>query len=336
MNKEVTHLPKEEILRSAEEFQTPFFLYEEARLRKNCRTFRDTFRKYFPDFQPLFAVKANPNPAILKIIMDEGFGMDCSSEAEAWISQKIGATGMYTGNYTPAKELAFAKETGLILNLDDISMIPFLEEIGVPETLSFRINPGVGKGGMASLVVAGPDAKYGLPFEKAAEAYQQAKDLGVKKFGIHMMTGSNVDDENFFPSVVEKLLEIVAGLPVEIEFMNIGGGFGVPYHPDEKTLDLDKVASGIRKVVDEQCAKHGIKEPVLMAEPGRYISADMGYLVSKIQVIKDGYKKFLGIDASANDMPRPSIYGAYHHVTVLNNSTVVAMLIPWGTTIMEK
>ena len=320
MNKEVTYLPKEEILRSAEEFETPFFLYEEERLRKNCRTFRDTFRKYFPDFEPLFAVKANPNPTILKIIMDEDFGMDCSSEAEAWISQKIGATGMYTGNYTPARELAFAKDTGLILNLDDISMIPFLEEIGVPETISFRINPGVGKGGMESLIVAGPDAKYGLPFEKAAEAYQQAKDIGVKKFGIHMMTGSSVLDEDYFPSVVEKLLEIIAALPVEIDFMNIGGGFGVPYHPDEKTLDLDKVASGIRKVVDEQCEKHGIKEPVLSAEPGRFIAADMGYLVSKIQVIKDGYKKFLGIDASSNDMPRPSIYGAYHHVTILNDS----------------
>ena len=321
MNKDVIYLPERDIYRSVENFETPFFLYEEKRLRKNCQNFKNTFQKYFTDFQPLFAVKANPNPSILNIIMDEGFGMDCSSKSEAWICEKIGATGMYTGNYTPAKELSFAKKSGFILNLDDISMIPLLKEIGIPETLSFRINPGVGKGGMDSLVFAGADAKYGIPFEIAAEAYQKAKDLGVKKFGIHMMTGSNVDDETFFPSIVEKLLEIVAGLPVEIEFLNIGGGFGVPYHPDEKNLDLDKVASGIRKVVDKQCAIHGFKEPVLMAEPGRYIAADMGYLVSKIQVIKDGYKKFLGIDASANDMPRPSIYAAYHHVTILNDST---------------
>ncbi len=322
MNPDVLYFPREKIIEAAEKFESPFFVYEEKRIRDNCRRFKGAFVKYFPDFNPLFAVKTNPNPAVLKIIMEEGFGMDASSKAESWISKKLGAEGMYTGNYTPAEELKIAKESGLILNLDDLSMVEFLPQIGVPEVLSFRINPGVGAGAMESLVVAGPDAKYGVPHEKAVEAYSKAREAGVKRFGIHMMTGSNVNEEEYFAGVVEKLLVVVALLKkeadIEIEFMNIGGGFGVPYRPEEKTLDLDRVAGEIRRVFDEQCAKHGLKEPQLMAEPGRLIVADAGWLIGRVQVIKESYKKFIGINASSNDMPRPSIYGAYHHVSVVN------------------
>lgn len=345
INQQVVYFPKEAVLRAVEKFETPFFLYDEARLRENCRNFKKAFTKYFPDrrtvgkrcggfanlqtgFIPLYAVKANNNPELLKIIKEEGFGFDCSSESEAWITQKIGGWGMYTGNYTPVETLKYAKECGLILNLDDISMVPFLREIecGVSaptnaDCLSFRINPGIGGGERISVVTAGPDAKFGVPFEKAAEAYKAARELGVKKFGIHMMTGSNVPDENYFAKTVERLFEIVADIKektgIEIDFMNIGGGFGVPYKPEDKSLDIELVAKLIRGVFDRQCKKFGLKEPVLMAEPGRYIVADTGWLVGRVQVIKDGYKKFIGIDASSNDMPRPSIYGAYHYVTVV-------------------
>lgn len=321
MNQAVTTLPTEAVMRAAADFPTPFFLYDEARLRENCRVFRETFQRYFRDFKPLYAVKANPNPDVLRIVQSGGFGFDASSRAEAWIVGKIGGTGMYTGNYTPADELAFAASRGFILNFDDASMVPLLDEIGIPETLSFRVNPGMGRGDRESNVLAGPDAKFGVPFEKASAAYAAARDKGVKRFGIHMMTGSNSLDVEFFSQSVAKLFEIVAAIKretgIEIAFMNIGGGFGVPYRPEEPSLDLEAVAAGIRATFDASCAKFRLKEPVLYAEPGRYISADMGFLVGTVRVIKNGYKKFVGIDAAANDMPRPSIYGAYHHVSVI-------------------
>lgn len=321
MNESVTTFPKGAIVNAAAQFPTPFFLYDEERLRENCRAFRETFLAAFPTFRPLYAVKANPNPDVLRIIASEGFGFDASSSAEAWIVEKIGGTGMYTGNYTPAEELAYAAKRGFVLNLDDASMVDFLEEIGVPDTVSFRVNPGMGSGDRESNVLAGPDAKFGVPFEWAVDAYRSAKNKGVRRFGIHMMTGSNCLDAGFFAQSVEKLFGIVAAIKrdtgIEVEFMNVGGGFGVPYRPEEPTLDLRAVVAGIRKVVDEQCAKFDLKEPVLYAEPGRFITADMGFLVGTVRVIKNGYKKFVGIDAAANDMPRPSIYGAYHHVSVI-------------------
>lgn len=326
MNKDVIYLPEEAIKKAATEFETPFFLYEEKRIRDNARRFADAFKRHFPDFWPTYAVKANCNPEVLKILIDEGFDMDASSEAEAWLSKKLGVGGMYTGNFTTAETLKYAKDRGFILNLDDLSMVPFLEEIGVPEMISFRINPGVGKSTMKDNVFAGEDAKYGVPHEKAVEAYRAAREAGVKRFGIHMMTGSNVpiEEQDYFSNIVAKLFDVVAEIKketgIEIELMNIGGGFGVPYEPDRESLDIIKVANGIKEVFDAKCKEHDLKPPRMMAEPGRYISCDAGWLVGRVTVIKDSYKKFVGIDASTNDMPRPAFYGAYHYVTVLNDS----------------
>ena len=322
MNPNVTYFPKESVSESAGRFPTPFFLYKEKRIREKCRRLKNAFSKYFENFWPLYAVKANPNPDILRIILDEGFGLDVSSESEVWIANKLEAKGMFTGNYNPSQELKAAKGAGFILNIDDISQIPFLKEIGVPEILSFRINPGIGRAGIESNILAGPDAKYGVPFEKAADAYKQAKELGIKQFGIHMMTGSNVLDEDYFPAVVEKLFEVVANVKsktgIEIEMMNIGGGFGVPYKPDEKCLDIEIVARSVREVFDKQIDKYNLKKPRLLVEPGRYITADAGWLIARVFVIKNSYKKFVGVDAGMNDLPRPAIYGAYHHVSILD------------------
>lgn len=322
-NKNVLYLPEGEITKAAKRFPTPFFIYEEKRLRENCSRFRDTFKKFFPSFKPLFAVKANTNPALLKIIFSEGFGADASSEAEAWITAKLGADGMYTGNHTTLDELKFVRSTGkFTLNLDDISLLPALKKTGVPDFLSFRVNPGISKGGMKSLFLAGPDAKYGVPPWDIADAYSKAKRMGVKKFGIHMMTGSNVLDENYFPEVTARLLDIAAEVTkktgVEFEVLNIGGGFGMPYRPSEKSLNLEKTARMIRAVFDQKLAQHKIKEPALMAEPGRMIAADTGWLVTKVHVVKKSYKTFAGVDAGMNDLPRPAIYDAYHHITALN------------------
>jgi len=327
MNPEVIFYPRTAIEQAVEKFPTPFFLYNEKRIRDNCQRFKTAFTNYFPDFQPLYAVKANNNPEIVKIILNEGFNLDTSSESEVWLGNKLGATGMFTGNYNPAEELKYAKDCGFILNLDDASMLSFLPEIGVPEFLSFRINPGISEATIESNLLAGPNAKYGIPFEKAAEAYKQARDLGVKRFGIHMMTGSNVpiEKQDYFADITRKLFEIIADIKnktgIEIELMNIGGGFGVPYRPEERSLDLNELAKSVRTAFDESIVKYNLRAPKLMAEPGRYMTADAGFLIGKVTVIKDGYKKFVGIDASSADMPRPSIYGAYHHASVINNAS---------------
>ena len=325
-NPDVARLPREAILAAAERFETPFFLYDEARLRDNCRRFAGAFRRRFADFQPLFAVKANPNPEVLKVVAAEGFGMDASSETEVWLCHRLGYGGMYTANYTTAERLRFALERGFTLNLDDMANVPMLAELGPPPEIAIRLNPGVGKATTQSCVTAGPDAKYGVPHERAVEAYRRARDLGVERFGIHMMTGSNVplDESDYFTDVVERLFEVVVALRdqlgIEIGFMNIGGGFGVPYRPEEPSLDLERVAEGIKQVFDHARERHGLAPIRLMAEPGRIIAADAGWLVARVVLIKDSYKRFVGLDASSNDMPRPSIYGSYHHVTALNDA----------------
>jgi len=326
VNPKVTDLPASAIRRAAEKYPTPFFLYSEKKIRANCRCLKNTFHAYFPAFEPLYAVKANSNPHLLKIIFLEGFGADASSEAEAWIVKKLGAKGMYTGNYTPEEEFRFVVKTGsFMLNLDDLSMLETIRKIGVPEFLSFRVNPGISKGGMKSLYLAGPDAKFGVPLERIVEAYRRAKELGVKRFGIHAMTGSNVLDESYFESVAMILLEtagkIKKKLGICVERLNIGGGFGVPYRPDEKSLDLMKVAKGVRRAFDRQCAKYDLPEPRLIAEPGRIIMADTAWLIGRVNVIKESYKKFVGLDAGMNDLPRPAIYDAYHYVTVVGKKT---------------
>ncbi len=322
VNADVIRCPRQRLAEAAGRFPTPFFVYEEARLRHNCRCLREAFGKYFEAFAPLYAVKANANPHILKIMQDEGFGFDCSSPAEVWLANKLGGWGMYTGNYTTREELALVLASPrMLLNLDDVSLVATVADLGVPDFLSFRINPGITAGSMPSLLLAGADAKFGVPWEEAAAAYKAVKGLGVRRFGLHMMTGSNVLDEEYFFLVTRKLLEVAGAIKeeagVDFEYVNIGGGFGVPYCPDEGSLDLEKVARGVRAVFDDECPRRGLKEPKLMVEPGRFLAADAGFLVTRVHVIKDGYKRFIGVDAGMNDLPRPAVYGAYHHITVL-------------------
>ena len=322
-NPDVTALPEAAIERALERFETPFYIYDEAKVRAKCRALVRAFGSRFARFEPLYAVKANTNPEVLRIVYSEGFGGDCSSEAEAWITRELGASGMYTGNYTTEAEYRFVKDSGLLINLDDVSMLPMVERNGAPEFLSFRINPGIARGGMKSLVFAGEDAKFGVPAEQAVEAYRGAQRLGVRRFGIHMMTGSNVLDEGYFELTASKLLDIAGeirrqlGIEFEFERVNIGGGFGVPYRPEEPSLDLERLASGVRRAIDEGCARHGLREPSLMIEPGRWVLADCGWLVATVHVVKNARKTFAGVDAGMNDLPRPSIYDAYHHITVL-------------------
>lgn len=322
MNSNVIRCPQKIIAQAIQKFETPFWLYEESRLRTNCRQIQNAFKPYFPNFTPLYALKANSNPAIARIIATEGFGIDCSSEFEAKLTKKLGVFGMYTGNYTTRQEFAYVlKQKNILLNLDDISMIPTVVSLGLPKFISFRINPGISGGGTKSLVLAGSETKFGVPRQQAITAYHLAKQAGVKKFGIHMMTGSNVLDEKYFIQVADKLLKIAGTihkkLGIEFDCLNIGGGFGVPYRPEEPSLNLTKIARGLRAVFNRRCAEFNLKEPKLMIEPGRFITCDAGFFVTKVHVIKNSYKKFIGVDAGMNDLPRPAIYNAYHHITVL-------------------
>lgn len=322
MNPHVVRLPEDAITAALEQHETPFFLYEEARIRENCQRIKNAFASHFPNFVPLYAMKANSNPHILRVVASEGFGIDCSSEFEAYMTEQLGVFGMYTGNYTTREEFAYVlARKGILLNLDDPSMVPTVAALGMPEFLSFRINPGIAPEGENTFAFAGPDAKYGVHRDDAVHAYRLAKEAGAKRFGIHMMTGSNVLDPEYFTLIADKLLEIAGRvhqeLGIEFEYVNIGGGFGVPYHPEEPSLDLERVASGLRAVFDRRCAEFGFREPKLMMEPGRFVTCDAGFLVTKVHVIKEGKTRFVGVDAGMNDLPRPAIYDAYHHITVL-------------------
>lgn len=325
INPDVIRLPQRAIRRAARLFPTPFFIYDERQIRANCRAFDGAFRRYFPSFSPLYALKANTNPHLVKIVFSEGFNADASSEAEAWLARKLGATGMYTGNYTTEQEFRYVVRLGkLELNLDDITMLTTIRNIAVPEFISFRVNPGFSRGGMKSLFLAGPDAKFGVPLGDVVSAYKLAREMGVKRFGIHAMTGSNVLDESYFAEVAARLLDVASKLRndagIEIEKLNIGGGFGVPYRPDERSLDINAAARGVRRAFDDRCSAHRLREPILMAEPGRYIMANAGWLIGRVHVIKKSRKTFVGIDAGMNDLPRPAIYGAYHHISVLGKT----------------
>ncbi len=328
-NPEVLRYPEEAIKKSVEEFGTPFFLFEEGRIRERCREMQETFRKYFSDFRPIYAAKANFNPYILKIIQEEGFGLDCSSSAEVWMCNKLKAHGMHTGNNLSHEEITEILDTpNLLLNLDDLSMWEKVEELGrIPEFISFRINTGFAKeqGGVSGNLLSGENAKYGVPHEKAVEAYRRARDAGVARFGIHAMTGSNVRDENYFSQVSEKLWEVMGKLHAELgitfEIMNPGGGYGVPYRPEEASLNLDKIASQMAEVFERKSKEYGIPMPALMVEPGRWITCDSGFLVGRVRAINEKYKTFVGIDVSTNAMPRPWAYGAYHHISVVGKET---------------
>lgn len=321
-NPSVVAFPSALIERALKAFKTPFFLYEERGIGENCRLLKDALGGRFPGFTPLFAVKANSNPHILRIIMDEGFGMDCSSPVDVLLCRRLGSWGMYSGNYCTREEYELVLDgSDMLLNLDDLSDLEVLRPLGCPDFLSFRINPGVAKADLETNLLAGREAKFGIPWEKAVEAYRQARSAGVKRFGLHMMTGSNILDPAYFHHVTAKLLsvagEIHRSLGIDIETVNIGGGFGVPYRPEEESLDLEELGRGLREVFDEECPRYNLREPRLMIEPGRFITCNAGFLVTQVHALKESYKRFVGVDAGTNDLPRPAVYGAYHHISVL-------------------
>ncbi|HZK67626.1 MAG TPA: diaminopimelate decarboxylase, partial [Chloroflexota bacterium] len=279
-------------------------------------------------FKEFFAVKALPNPFIMKILKEEGFGADCSSLPELLLSERVGITGeeiMFTSNDTPAEEFTKARELGAIINLDDISHIPFLERsAGIPELISFRYNPGALKQG--NVIIGKPEeAKYGFTREQLFEGYRMVKEKGATRFGLHTMVASNELDYRYFIETAVILfdlaLELNQKLGIKLEFINIGGGIGIPYRPEQEAVSYEKIAQGIREAYQERVAANGLAPMKLFMECGRVITGPYGYLVTSVRHLKHTYKDYVGLDASMSNLMRPAMYGAYHHITVVGKES---------------
>ena len=310
-----------------EQYPTPFYLYDERTLRRTAQHFLSVFA-WNPGFKEFFAVKANPNPTLLKILQSEHYGGDCSSLPELVLCERVGITGeniMFTSNNTPASEFVKASELGAIINLDDFTHIDFLERsLGgtLPELLSFRWNPGELRN--VESVIGNPvEAKYGLTTEQMFDAYEIAKRRGVKRFGLHTMVASNMLQEEFFRYTAktgfELAKELERRLGIQIEFINLGGGFGVAYRPDQTPLDIHQLGASVQEEYDK--AKMSLN---VFTESGRYIAAESGTLITRVIHEKNTYKHYIGVDACMANLMRPGMYGAYHHITVLGKETAPA------------
>jgi diaminopimelate decarboxylase len=301
-------------------FGTPFHIYDEAGIRQTGKDFIDAFSR-LNGFREYYAVKALPNPRILQIMRDLGFGLDCSSISELILSRQIGARGediMFSSNNTTAEEFEVAEaDGGCILNLDDISLIEKVPQM--PETISFRYNPGPSRSGNS--IIGDPvESKYGVADSQIIEAYQAAITRGARRFGLHTMLVSNELNAAYMVQTADMLLEVAArvskALDIRIEFINIGGGLGIPYEPGQKPLDIFAMASEIADLFVEFKAQNGY-EPEFYIESGRYMTGPHGVLVTTAINQKDIYRKYIGVDASMAALMRPAIYGAYHHITVI-------------------
>ena len=314
---------KEKIENIIKTHPTPFHIYDEKAIRENARYFKNAF-SWNNGFKEFYAIKAAPNPYLMKILREEGFGIDCSSIAELELAKRVGMSGneiMLTSNDTPIEEFQLAKDMGAIINLDDFSHIEYVDKnIGLPETICMRYNPGDLKQG--NLIIGHPeDAKYGFTHEQIIEGYRVLKSKGVKHFGIHTMVASNELDPDYFIETAEILfnliVEVAEKADVKIEFANLGGGIGIPYKPGEKAVDLEYVSAGIKKLYEQKIEANNLAPLKLFFESGRAITGPYGYLITKVRHIKNTFKSFAGLDACMVNLMRPAMYGAYHHITVL-------------------
>ncbi len=308
----------------AEAYGTPVYVYEEQKIRENYRKALRAFKKYYNDFRFFYAVKASNNPALTHILRQEGAGIDAASVNEILLAREVGLGGedvMFSGNFLSDDDLEQGLRSGVIFNLDDISLLPRLLRFGKPEILSFRVNPGYGRSNVGDYVTnAGPRAKFGVHPDQVMEAYAMAKDAGITRFGAHMMPGSCITDPDYFALITEMLMDLVgrAGkeLGIHFEFIDLGGGLGIPYKPDEEGLDIEETAARVAEVFQRKVKEFDLCPPRLMMEPARYFMGDAGYVLGKIHAVKHSYTEILGTDIGMNVLARPAMYGAYHHLYV--------------------
>lgn len=316
---------KEKIEEIVKEIPTPFHLYDERGIRENAQAVKEAFA-WNKGFREYFAVKANPNPFLINILREYGCGTDCSSLTELMLSHELGVKGeeiMFSSNDTPAEEFRYADEIGATINLDDFTHIQFLEDtIGhIPETISCRYNPG-GVYTISNGIMDNPgDAKYGFTKEQLFEGYQLLREKGAKRFGLHSFLVSNTVTNDYYPSLARTLFELVVELKekigIEISFINLSGGVGIAYRPDQTPNDIRVIGEGVRKVYEEVLVRAGLGDVAIYTEMGRFMTGPYGALVTKAIHEKHIYKEYIGVDACAVNLMRPAMYGAYHHITVL-------------------
>ena len=315
-------LTKEQLDNIITKYPTPFHIYDEKALRQNIRNLQQAFA-WAPSFREQFAVKALPNPRIIEILHEEGAGTDCSSLPELLLSDMAGVKGeeiILTSNDTPANEFQKAIELGAIINLDDITHLDYLEKhAGLPQVLCFRYNPGDLVDGN-DIIGQPTEAKYGLTHDQLIEGYRRAKEKGVKRFGLHTMVASNERRTEAFLLTAKIMFtvarELKEQLDITVEFVNLGGGFGIPYRPEENTLNLKEIGKGIHALYDEMMVPFGLGQVAIMTESGRAISGPAGWLVSTAIHEKNTYKHYIGLDSCMANLMRPALYGAYHHITI--------------------
>ncbi|MCI9155587.1 MAG: diaminopimelate decarboxylase [Lawsonibacter sp.] len=324
----------EQLQEIVKDYPTPFHLYDEKGIRENARAVKAAFA-WNPGFQEHFAVKATPTPQILKLLREEGCGVDCSSLTELMMSQRCGFAGeeiMFSSNDTPAEEFALAAQLGATINLDDITHIDFLKDtIGyIPKKISCRYNPGgtftLGESKEGFQVMDNPgQAKYGMTRAQMAQAFIRLKELGAEEFGIHAFLASNTISNDYYPALAAILFQTAVELQREtgchITFVNLSGGIGVPYRPDQPANDISLIGQGVRKAYEDILVPAGMGDVAIHTELGRFMLAPYGHLVTRVLHEKHIYKEYIGVDACAANLMRPAIYGAYHHITVMGRET---------------
>ena len=325
---------REQVEAIASRYPTPFYLYDEAGIRANAQRLLDAF-SWNPGFREYFAVKATPNPAIISILQEYGCGVDCSSETELMLAEYVGMHGndiMFSSNDTPSSEFAYANRLGAIVNLDDITHIDsFVEAIGdqpMPQTMSLRFNPG-GDFDFANGIFGTPeDAKFGLTENQMVEAAARLGDLGVQRLGIHALLASNTVTNDYFPALARTLFALAIRLHeevgIDIAFVNLSGGVGIAYRPEEPENDIAAIGEGVRMAFEEMLVPAGLGDVAIYTELGRFMLAPYGALITRVIHEKHTYHDYVGVDACAANLMRPMLYDAYHHITVLGKEDVPA------------
>ena len=317
----------QEIIR---QIPTPFHLYDEAGIRRNARALKAAF-SWNKGFREYFAVKAPPNPYILKVLHEEGCGCDCATYSELLLAEAVGITGhdvMFSSNVTPEKDMRKAREMGAYINLDDATYVDFLEKLGpVPETVCLRYNPG-GSFSLGNTIMDMPrDAKYGMTEDQMAGAISRLMKLGTKHFGIHAFLASNTTTNEYYPALAGQLFRLAVRLRnatgADFRFINLSGGIGVDYRPEQPACDIGVIGAGVRARFEEILTPAGMGDVAIFTELGRFMLAPYGHLVSTVLHQKHIYREYIGLDACAADLMRPAMYGAYHHITVLGKEDAI-------------
>lgn len=314
----------------AAQIPTPFHLYDEAGIRRNVRQLKDAF-SWNPGFREYFAVKATPNPYLIQLLHQEGCGCDCATYTELLLAEAVGVTGeeiMFSSNVTPMKDMQKARELGAYINLDDATYVDFLAAMGpLPDTVCLRYNPG-GSFSLGNTIMDMPrDAKYGMTEDQMAGAILRLQKLGVKHFGIHAFLASNTTTNEYYPELAAKLFRLAVRLrnatDADITFVNLSGGIGVDYRPEQPRCDISVIGQGVRSKYQEILTPAGMGNVAIYTELGRFMLAHYGHLVSTVLHQKHIYREYVGLDACAADLMRPAMYGAYHHITVLGKEDAV-------------